>query len=165
MSARLREIRALSRIWIKYSRFVVTPSAPVWRNAYIELAERRLAIHAIADDFGEQRIVMNPDLHAILEAVSTRTFSGARQRCTVPVDGRKAVHRILGISRASIAWPMERGFCGKRLPSATSICNRTRSSPVTSSVTGMLHLNARVHLDEIELADGASRNSTVPALV
>ena len=31
-----------------------------------------------------------------------------------------------------------------------AICSATRSKPVTASVTGMLHLNARVHFQEVE---------------
>ena len=37
-------------------------------------------------------------------------------------------------------------------PAATFSISSTRSSPVTSSVTGMLHLEPRVHLEEIEIA-------------
>ena len=44
-------------------------------------------------------------------------------------------------------------FClkGSFSPAAMRICSLTRSMPVTNSVTGMLDLDAGVHLDEVEV--------------
>ena len=57
--------------------------------------------------------------------------------------------------RASIAEPFSfTSFClsVSFSPAATFSISSTRSSPVTSSVTGMLDLKPRVHLEEIEIA-------------
>ena len=40
---------------------------------------------------------------------------------------------------------------GSFSPAATRIICSTRSTPVISSVTGVFHLKARVHLEEIEV--------------
>ena len=56
--------------------------------------------------------------------------------------------------RHSMACPrnwMSRCLNGSFCPEATRICACTISMPVIISVTGMLHLHARVHLDEVEL--------------
>ena len=53
----------------------------------------------------------------------------------------------------------------QRLACATRSCHSTRSRPVTVSVTGMLHLQPRVHLHQVERSPScrSTRNSTVPA--
>ena len=72
-----------------------------------------------------------------------------------PVDGRKPFAGSSLVMRHSIAQPrgtMSSCLNGSRSPAAMRICHCTRSIPVTSSVTGMLDLEARVHLEEVELA-------------
>jgi hypothetical protein len=83
----------------------------------------------------------------------------------------------LRVERLSVDAPLDRkargcggsaspGRSSEALPAATAICNCTRSSPVTSSVT-VFDLQTRVGLDEYEgssLELSSIRNSNVPRL-
>ena len=67
--------------------------------------------------------------------------------------GREAARRILGVEPDLDRVPAARRPAGQRRaarPAAIRSCSRTMSTPVTSSLTGMLDLQAGVQLDEVE---------------
>ena len=71
--------------------------------------------------------------------LSTRTPGppGSLSRLMRPGDGEKPRPGSSALRRTSMAWPRDGGGSpSSRPPAATWSCSRTRSVPVTSSVTG-----------------------------
>lgn len=102
------------------------------------------------------------------ESVRAPPPCGSCSASTVPPDGRNPRAGSSAQTRASTACPvsvMSAWAYGRRSPEATRSCHSTRSSPVTSSVTGCSTWR-RVFISMNQYEAGASpgtMNSTVPA--
>ena len=121
----------------------MTPATPSVASARRAAAIASRAGRRVRDDLREQRVVVDADLAAALDAAVVRARPGtppAPSSATRPVAGRKSLAGILGVEARLDGVAGERELLlreRQRLrPAATRICQRTRSSPVTISVTG-----------------------------
>ena len=157
------------------------PRTTVSSSAAVSRAKRLVAVGAPRDDLGEHRVEPAADLGAERRSrhrpgCRRRPASGAPRPDRSPAGTRPRRPRRRG-------GPRSRDRCGGRRPARTPSgspaairsWSATRSRPVTSSVTGMLDLEPRVHLEErrlaavvdeelagagVHVADGATRGSS-----
>ena len=128
-------------------------------------ASARVAALVPDDQLAEQRIVERRHRVAGIEHACRsarpvppgtrerrdRARARARSSCAGSSALMRHFDRVAGEARC------RPGGCAERSPPAMRIISRTRSMPVTISVTGMLDLDAGVHLDEVELAGSPRR--------
>ena len=89
---------------------------------------------------------------------------GGRQRVTVPGVGRNPRPGSSPLIRNSTACPRTAGVAASsRSPAATRNISRTRSTPVTSSVTGCSTWSRVLTSRNVAVPSSPSRTSTVPA--
>ena len=145
-----------------------TPSMTNSSSARSILLPGPLPVGVPDDQLGDHRVVEPLDLDPLprcRESMRTPGPAGSRYRIIGqgPAGSRDGSSALI---RHSIAWPRDAmSSCANDSgsPAAIRICSRTRSIPVTISVTGVLDLDAGVHLEEVEVAPLSSRHSTVPA--
>ena len=110
------------------------------RGRAASVPDRVLPVGAAHDQLRDHRVVERRDDRAPATPESTRTPGPGRLAVGGDRPGRRqeAVRGILGVDPAPIACPLER-ICScvnsSGSPRAICICARTRSMPVTSSVT------------------------------
>ena len=160
-----RAPRAGSRRW-SCSR-----AAPCSRSAGIARCDRLPRGRAVDDQLGEHRVEGRRDLLALARRRrrSARPSPPARAAASSwPVVGTKPRVGVLGVD-AGTRW---RGPSARRRPAsarsgspaATRSCCSHEVEPGDHLGHRMLDLQARVHLQEVELAVAPKMNSTVPAL-
>ena len=135
--------------------------------AHAQLVQRRSTSRSMATSRDSPYAMILPSSESysgetvspVSKPASTRTpVVGRRppQQLELAGAGHEALRRILRaeahLDRRGRGFGSPPASSGKRSPEATRSCHSTRSRPVMASVTGMLHLQARVHLHEIELA-------------
>ena len=126
----------------------------------------------VHDDLGEQRVVERRDLGAACAPMCRRAPSAGHARLGDQPGLGPEVLRRDPRRRPAPRWRDPRGRDGRRVasrklvsPAAARTIHSTRSTPVHRLGHAVLHLEARVHLEEVELAgvdvehelDGARR--------
>ena len=159
MEPALRRKSGCASSQAKNGTVVLMPADTVFGERAAHARDRRRAIlgprhqlrdHRVVEDRhvepgGRAAVVANarPDGRAQLENAARR-----RQETCCRDPRRRSGTRW----RARSASAAASGSRSSRSPRAMRICHRTRSTPVTISVIGMLDLQPRVHLEEIEPA-------------
>ena len=114
---------------------VSRPRIAVVGQRAVEPRERRRAVRAVGDHLGDHRVVVGADDAAGLDrGVDAHAARVARRAGPGRRTGRSCASSAF--TRASIAWPVIVTSTSSGSPAATRSCSSTRSSPVTSSVTG-----------------------------
>ena len=105
-----------------------------------QAGDRLLARAAVGDDLGDHRVELRRDRVALGDAAvdaDARPRRQPQQRDAGPGAGAKPRAGSSALRRTSIAWPRGGGGSpSSRPPAAMWSCSRTRSAPVTISVTG-----------------------------
>ena len=124
----------------------------------LHAVDRFHAVVAMYDQLRDQRIVVRRDY-----TLRRRRRYPRERRCRradsspviLPGEGTN-VSGFSALMRHSIAWPRIVTGCGRMsgsfAPAAIRICAFTRSTPGDDFRHRMLHLDARVHFDEVQLA-------------
>src|SRR3954451_9691904 len=117
------------------ARFVVTPATSVSRNAALSRSYASARVSPYAMSFAISGSYDVPISSPSATPASTRIPLGSRSRSMRPACGRN-VRGSSAYRRTSTACPSKVDRATSSAPRAIRNCSRTRSTPVTSSVTG-----------------------------
>ncbi len=156
------------------SRLVVTP----WMRARARAPARAAAasdrVGPVGDDLGQHGVVVRADHRSRLDSAvhpDRSSLVADLEPVQPPGRGQPVAGRVLGVepgldrmAAGTRSPPPRAPRRGRAAPAATRSCNRTRSSPVTASVTGCSTCS-RVFISRKNGSPFRSTtNSTVPAL-